>query len=152
MTHHQHQQDKAMRAVRLSWAALSCFLAASGCSTGESLGTATGRVTFHGEAVTEGSVIFTDNARGAAYVAPLDANGKYELQVARGLGVPPGKYVVTIGPPRAKPSMDPMKNFAGPSAKKDYKNIPMKYRDEKTSGLEAVVVPGANNPFDFNME
>jgi hypothetical protein len=142
-----------MRAVRLSWAALmSLFLAASGCGTGASLGAATGRVTYHGEAVTEGSVMFTDTVRGAAYVAPLDANGKFELQVAAGFGVPPGKYVVTIGPPRAMPSMDPMKNLAGPPANKEYKNIPLKYRDEKTSGLEAVVVAGANKPFDFNME
>jgi hypothetical protein len=67
------------------------------------------------------------------------------------LGVPPGKYVVTITPPQATPSLDPMKNLSGPS-KKEYTNIPMKYRDEKTSGLEAVVVPGANNPFDFDMK
>jgi hypothetical protein len=60
--------------------------------------------------------------------------------------------VVTIGPPQAMPSMDPAKNFAGPPANKEYKNIPMKYRDEKTSGLEAVVVSGANNPFDFDMK
>jgi len=142
-----------MRAVRLSWVALtSCAVAAGGCRTEEPLGAATGRVTYHGEAVTEGCVIFTDSARGAAYVAPLDANGKYELQVAQGFGVPPGKYVVTIQPPQAMPSMDPAKNLAGPPAKKEYKNIPMKYRDEKTSGLEAVVVSGSNNPFDFNME
>jgi hypothetical protein len=142
-----------MHAVRWSWIALmSFFLAASGCSTEQPLGTATGRVTYHGEPVTEGCVIFTDNAHGAAYVAPLDANGQFELQVARGFGVPPGKYVVTIQPPQAMPSMDPMKNFAGPPAKKEHKNIPMKYRDEKTSGLEAVVVSGANNPFDFDME
>jgi hypothetical protein len=143
-----------MPAVRLGWVAvMSCFLAVAGCGNGEEpLGTATGRVTYHGEAVTEGCVIFTDNVRGAAYVAPLDATGSYELQVARGFGAPPGKYVVTIQPPRAMPSMDPMKNFAGPSAKKEYKNIPTKYRDEKTSGLEAVVVSGANNPFDFDMK
>jgi hypothetical protein len=143
-----------MYAVRLSWIALmSGFLAANGCQSGEEpLGAATGRVTYRGEAVTEGCVIFTDNARGAAYVAPLDANGKFELQVARGFGVPPGTYVVTIQPPRATPSLDPMKNLAGPSTKKEYKNIPMKYRDEKTSGLEAVVVSGANNPFDFEMK
>jgi hypothetical protein len=143
-----------MRVVRLSWIALSSLiLAASGChSSEEPLGAATGRVTFHGEPVTEGCVIFTSNTRGAAYVAPLDANGKFELQVARGFGVPPGKYVVTIGAPQAMPSLDPAKNFAGPSGKKDYKNIPMKYRDEKTSGLEADVVSGANNPFDFDMK
>jgi hypothetical protein len=142
-----------MYAVRLSWIALlSGFLAASGCDTREEpLGVATGRVTYHGEPVTEGCVIFTDSTRGVAYVAPLDANGKFELQVARGFGVPPGKYVVTIGPPQATPSLDPMKNLAGPS-KKEYKNLPMKYRDEKTSGLEAVVVSGANNPFDFDMK
>lgn len=142
-----------MPAVRLSWAALtSCLLAAAGCRTEEPLGTATGRVTYHGSAVAEGCVIFTDSTRGAAYVAPLDADGKFELQVARGFGVPPGKYVVTVQPPRAMPSMDPMKNLAGPSAKKEYKNIPMKYRDEKTSDLEAVVASGANNPFDFDMK
>ncbi|OWK45102.1 hypothetical protein FRUB_01433 [Fimbriiglobus ruber] len=109
-------------------------------------------MTYQGEAVTEGCVIFTDNVRGAAYVAPLDANGKFELQVARGFGVPSGKYVVMIQPPRAMPSMDPMKNLAGPSGKKDYKNIPTKYRDEKTSGLEAVVVSGPNNSFDLDMK
>jgi hypothetical protein len=142
-----------MRAVRLCWNALmSCLLAVSGCSTEVPLGVATGRVTYHGAPVTEGCVIFTDNERGAAYVAPLDADGKFELQVARGFGVPPGKYVVTIGPPRATPSMDPMKNFAGPPANKEFNNIPMKYRDEKTSGLEAVVVSGANEPFEFDMQ
>ena len=141
-----------MRAVRLSWVALiGCVMAGCG-ATEEPLGVATGRVTYHGEPVTEGSVTFSDKVRGAAYVAPLGADGKFELQVARGFGVPPGKYVVTIGPPQAMPSMDPAKNFAGPAGNKDYKNIPMKYRDEKTSGLEAVVVSGANNPFDFDMK
>src|SRR5688500_13788053 len=123
-------------------AALACCVLLAGCGK-PPLGEATGRVTFQGAAVGEGSVVFTDDSQGLSYVTDLDAEGRFVFQVAQGYGLPPGTYAVAVRPPRPnKPSLE----FVAPNykAKTNYPNIPKKYHDHKTSGFSAVVKAGAN--------
>lgn len=122
----------------------------AGCSSEPPLGVAAGRVTFRGAPVGDGTVVF-DGPEGATYVADLEPGGAYAFQVARGVGLPPGRYAVAIRPPRpTKPGM----GYIPPNMKKaDYPNIPKKYHDPKTSGLEATVQAGAPAAsFDFDMK
>lgn len=141
-----------MKSIRFHWAvALACTaVAAAGCGGEPPLGSATGRVTFRGAPVSEGAIVFTDSAQGAAYVADLEADGKFAFQVARGAGLPPGTYEVTIRPPRPnKPAL----GYVAPNYKKaDYPNIPKKYHEAKTSGLSVTVQSGEQAPFDFDMQ
>ncbi|MDY3553719.1 carboxypeptidase regulatory-like domain-containing protein [Gemmata sp. JC717] len=138
-----------MRTVR--WCVLAaCVALGAGCDSEPPLGAATGKVTFRGVPVAEGTVVF-DGPDGSAYVADLEPNGTFAFQVARGVGLPPGRYAVAVRPPRPnKPGM----GYVAPNMKKaEYPNIPKKYHDPKTSGLEATVQAGAATAsFDFEMK
>lgn len=128
---------------------VACVLAAIGCSSEPPLGTASGRVTYRGNPVKKGVVEFSDGKSGLAYVAPLADDGSFKFQVARGHGLPPAAYVVSIGPPRVMPGL----GYIAP----DYStpnpvDIPKKYRDPKSSGFTAEVAAGENAPFVFDME
>ena len=131
--------------------ALACSLLMVGCSSPPPLGKVTGKVTFRGEAVSEGAIIFSDDSQGVAYVSDLTAAGDFVFEVAQGYGLPPGAYEVAITPPRSnKPGL----GYIAPNynAKTDFPNLPEKYREAKTSGLSAVVKAGANEPYVFDMK
>jgi len=122
-----------------------------GCNSEQPLGVARGKVTFKGAVVPEGSVLFTDDSQGVAYVSDLDAEGNFAFQVARGHGLPTGTYQVAIQPPRGnKPSMEMVAPITVDPDK--YPNIPKKYHDHKTSGFTATVKPGNNELFVFEMQ
>jgi hypothetical protein len=129
----------------VAWAVLLC-----GCNSEPPLGVAKGKVTYKGQPATEGSVLFTDDSQGVAYVCDIDPQGNFVFQVAKGQGLPPGTYQVAIQPPRLnKPSMDMVPPVTVDPDK--YPKIPKKYHDHKTSGFTATVKPGENEPFLFEM-
>lgn len=118
-----------------------------GCGHGETRGKITGQVTFQGQPVPEGIVLFCNNEKGVHMNADLKPDGAYEVTTAKGAGLPTGQYQVCICPPPVNGTTG-----AGPAPKpKPYPNIPQKYRDFRTSGLTLTVKEGIN-PFDVAMQ
>ena len=125
-------------------------LALSGCSSDDEIrGRIGGKVTFQGEPVPEGQVLFLCDDTGINMSARIkrDGTGAYEVVRAKGVGLPLGDYQVRVCPPN--------KIFSGPKSVKEfnkkYKNIPEKYRMFKTSGLTVTIING-DNPYDIAME
>jgi len=120
-----------------------------GCDRGETLGKVSGKVTFQGKPVTDGLLVFSNHAKGVHMTAKLSPDGRYELQTARGFGLPLGTYKVAVSPPVFDPPMPGMP--APPPRPKAYDNIPKQYFSPETSGLTITVVDG-DNPFDIDMK
>lgn len=117
----------------------------SGCSGGpapDPTAPVTGKVSFKGVAVSEGSVNFYDDKRGNAAAAKLGTDGTYSIG-----DVVLGDYSVFITPPQVDAPVDATKP---PPPPMDPANIPAKYRDTKTSGFKTSVRPGTNKA-DFEM-
>lgn len=118
----------------------------AGCGSNEPRGRINGKVTFQGQAVSEGIVLFSNNEKGIHMTTDLKSDGSYEITTAKGVGLPTGKYQVCVCPPLINGTTG-----TGPVPKpKPYTNIPLKYRDFKTSGLTLTVNQG-DNPFDVAM-
>ena len=73
---------------------------------------------------------------------------KYKVITAKGAGLPPGDYKLSVSPPipdapmGAGPMLQPMK---------EYPNFPQRYRDHKTSGL-MLTVPEEGTTMDIDMK
>jgi hypothetical protein len=125
------------------------LLAASGlpgCG-GEPRGRVFGKVTFRGAPVTQGMVLFNNAAKGVYMSTEIHPDGSYLVLTAKGVGLPLGSYLVAVAPPLVEPT-----GFARGSAKyPECDNIPVKYRDPKTSGLSLEVRKG-ENPFSIDLQ
>ncbi len=88
-----------------------------------------GKVTFKGEPVTEGTVQFIDDATGRGAQAELGADGAYNASLIA------GNYKVLVAPPYLVDNSSGMPN---PKYKK-VNNIPAKYHSNATSGFSAIV-------------
>ena len=122
---------------------------------------ATGTVTYNGQAVEEATVMFipmdagTPGTRGA--VARSDASGKFVLTTFEGGdGALPGSYKIAIyktlqpelseeemaggGPGGGEPPSPPAQEL-----------LPIKYKDANTSGLTAEISPSEPNTFAFEL-
>lgn len=118
-----------MRSVRRA-AFLLALLLAVGCGGGGDKPIAvTGKVTFKGEPVTEGTVQFVDDATGRGAEVELKPDGGYETSL------PAGQYKVLVSPPYL---VDNTSGIPNPKYKK-VKNIPDKFQSTATSGLSAAV-------------
>jgi hypothetical protein len=100
-----------------------------GCSTAERPVAIRGKVTFQGQAVTEGTVQFSDPKTGHGAEVELGLDGSYEATLL------PGEYTAVVLPPLLMVSKG---GPVDPQFKK-VKNIPQKYRSTATSGLAAAV-------------
>ena len=109
---------------------VACVL---GCGRDELRAVVSGKVTFRGEPVTEGVVVFSNATKGIHLTAKLDDQGCYEVMSAEGAGLPPGEYRVSVNPPIFDPPVG-----ADPASTKmpTFSNIPQKYRSAESSGLE----------------
>jgi len=118
----------------------------------------TGKVTLDGAPLPDANVFFVpvDKNSGALdSFAKTGEDGTYKLQTLTGAanaGTTPGKYLVRFD---AQESVDTGKTETVNDQEVpilDSKSIlPRRYNDEKTSGFEVEVVPGANT-FDFDLE
>lgn len=118
-----------------------------GCGSGEARGRIFGKVTFQGQAVSEGIVLFSNVEQGISMTSEIKPDGSYEVVTSKGDGLPVGgTYKVCVNPlppvvvtgmppPRIKPCL----------------NIPLKYRNLKTARLTLTVQEG-ENPFDIEMK
>lgn len=114
---------------------------ATGCGGGMPMGKVTGKVTFKGRPVGEGTVRFQPKL-GPAAAGPLSSDGSYELTTKTPHdGTVVGSHTVTIQPLMPfNMDMESRKIISKPKAIP----IPEKYRDPATSGLTAEVKSGQN--------
>jgi hypothetical protein len=120
----------------------------AGCQPGEELGRVSGKVTFQGKPVTPGFVIFANDAKGVHMTAPLGPDGRYEVVMAKGFGLPLGEYAVAVSPPLMDHPVGPI---AEPPEADKRKDIPRRYRDPATSELKREVKSG-ENVFDIELK
>ena len=126
---------------------LALGLLAGGCSRQEQLVEAKGRVTFEGQPVSDGVVVFENGAAGISLSTKLQADGSFVVASYQGAGLPPGTYQVAVRPP--VPDQKSLNELMQPR-KSSYPNIPEKYRNPQTSGLTAEVKAEPND-FAFDM-
>jgi hypothetical protein len=100
-----------------------------GCTAPERPIIVSGKVTFQGQPVTEGSVQLIDESTGRGAEVDLRPDGTYEASLFA------GNYQVAITPPYL---VDRSGGIPNPKYKK-VKNIPTKYHSTATSGFSAVV-------------
>jgi len=121
--------------------ALIGAVSVSGCQKAEELGHVTGQVSFKGKPVASGFVIFANEATGIYMTAPLDADGKFEVVMAKGAGLPLGEYQIGVSPPLMDHPLGPIEEPPEADKRKD---IPRRYRDPATSDLKREVKSGEN--------
>jgi len=110
----------------------------------EELGLVTGQVTFQGKPVADAVVLFRDASRGIHMRAVVDKEGRFEVSMAAGYGLPLGTYQIGVAPaidgPKGPVDLDELV-AAKPVPRPD---IPERYRDTQTSGLTFAVGSGEN--------
>ena len=151
-----------MRNIFLFGTFLAAFALIAGCGGG-GLATisVTGTVTLDGEPVPHANVTFTPRVQGEGDTgfAITDANGHYRLQTLMGAadaGTTPGLYDVFIIAWEQVPSVEiPLDagSSSGPTPPRPQPRslLPARYASTATSGLEANVVRGQRNVFNFEL-
>lgn len=117
----------------------------------------TGSVTYNGQPVEGATVTFMAGASGGrGAVGTTDASGKFQLTTFEaGDGAIPGAYKVKIaktvgGAPTAEGGEIMAPPTGGPPTSEEKDELPVKYKDESTSGLTADVKDGDNDfPFEL---
>jgi hypothetical protein len=147
---------KSSLSVRLSRQPVAAALVAmaaltvlsSGCGKKVVLGKVHGQVSYRHQPLDAGIVGFSsETGAGIHMTAKLDADGRYLVSMAKGYGLPPGEYKVAVYPFVADL---PIGSTTRPEPR-EFPNIPVRYRDPKTSGLTLTVHEG-DNPYNIDME
>lgn len=122
----------------------SCLLSAviAGCfSSGPAVGEVSGKVTFKGKPVKEGTVTFLNSSEGSAGESPIDANGSYRIpQLVVGQT---GEYIAIVTPLMEIKDTDPGKSPPAP-VEKSAPDIPVKYRQQGLTPLKTRIKEGKN--------
>ena len=140
------------RGLRLAAAFALAALGVVGCGKKADYGSITGRVTFKGQPVSEGQVVFFSVEPEEMHVyqaARIRPDGTYTVKMSDGPGLVTGKYQVAVMPPVVE---GPGSKSAGPRSPRKYPDIPPRYRTPKTSQLSLTVEEGKNPPFDIDMK
>jgi hypothetical protein len=120
-----------------------------GCGSKTPPGPATvrGKVTFNGQPVAGGLVVFTPDPRRGGSGKPARsetaADGSFALSLGDSPHIPPGWYRVSLAPAPALP--DPLSASQSPS-------FPARLARPDLSGLEREVRAGHNHVFEFAIE
>jgi hypothetical protein len=136
-------QGRVLFASAICSAALATLY--PGCDRGPATGEVSGKVTFQGKPVAEGTVTFLNPTEGGAHEAQIEKDGKYAIQG----GAVVGEYVVEIKPLVVIVDTDPGKSPPAP-VEKPAPDIPKKYRMQGTKPFTATVKSGKNE-IDFAM-
>ena len=135
------------RTSRWSLAAVATVFAAGGCSESiqENPASAGGRVTFQGQPLIGGVIVFApDSERGTpghTLIATLDEQGEYRLLNDGSPQILPGWYKVAIADP---PSPG--------RTSSEYAQFPASLRRPDQSGLQREIRPGQENWLEFHIE
>lgn len=122
--------------------ALLLLIAVFGCQRQSTLQTApvTGKVTYQGKPVVQGTVVFTPEGSGHAATGDIQPDGTFQLTTSKkNDGAVPGKYKVAVQVFPAEGGAVPGMEFAGGKPP-----IPLKFMDAGTSGLTAEIKAGEN--------
>jgi hypothetical protein len=125
--------------ARLRIAGLAFLLLAAGCGEPPTVPLAVvhGKVTFRGNSLPGGVVVFTPDddysSHGMCATGRIGSDGRFALSMDGAAGVAAGKYRVTIAGPDGWP-------------------LPDKFLDPHLSGLRAEVLAGQENILDFKLE
>lgn len=117
----------------------------AGCSpSGPAVGEVSGKVTFKGQPVKEGTVTFLNPNEGGAGESPIDANGGYAIPK-----LVVGEYLVIVTPLMEMKDTDPGKSPPAP-VEKPAPNIPVKFRQQGLTPLKTPIKEGKNE-FQIDM-
>jgi hypothetical protein len=143
---------RPFRAFARSRAGLALGLALCGCGgSGDDLPreTVSGKVTFEGEPLARGAILFRTSAPGAA--GAMDAGGLIrdgEYRIPRSEGPVPGTYKIMITEEVERlPGSD---DAPGPRPRVKPSRLSARYNARTT--LIAEIKPGAPNTFDFDLK
>lgn len=126
----------------------SLTLIFAGCTPSDQLATVPvkGKVTYQGEPLPTGSVIFIPSGGGPTAEANIGPGGEYALGTYKKAdGVPPGEYNVMVVAMTEQDAMD------AESARGAESLIPSRYGDPSKSGLSASVKAGDPNEINFDL-
>lgn len=128
-----------MKRFRILWV-LGCLLVL-GCSGPDA--TVGGRVTFEGEALTSGTVIFKPVAGGATGYSEIEVDGTYEIRTGSAAGLVPGEYVVMVDGTEPPMTDELVRTESGELMESTGSNtLPDVYLDPDRSPLKATVKSG----------
>ena len=158
-----------MKTTKVFLAVLSLsFAAVLGCGNGHDLNRVSGMVTFNGEPLAGATITFTpEDPQGVLAVGSTDSSGRFVLAapVQSGVtqGAMSGRYRVTIAKRETTPcpdsiayqegriTYDELQSRGGGGSGTSRDLIPARYGNAQQSGLEAEVVPNADNEFNFDL-
>ncbi len=142
-----------MKSLLVSICGAVVALAFAGCSRQPDYGEVQGRVTMGDQPVTDATITFENQASGVAVMAPLGADGGYQVKTHEADGLPPGAYRVTVTPGAIMTDTTniPLAGQEPPSQQPPATPIPEKYRTAAASPLQAEVKAGENAPFNFDL-
>lgn len=124
--------------------AAMAFVLSAGCGGGQAARqTVTGKVTFQGAPVEEGTVTFEDSATGVAGSAEIGPGGVYSMEL------PDGSYKVSVAPPMVETAATA--DTPGDVEYKKMESIPQVYWTTGTSALTAEVSSTATS-HDFDLK
>lgn len=135
----------------LIWLLFGALACAAGCgkTAGEPTAVA-GKVTYRGQALAAGTIVFTpDPARGAAgppVGVDIQPDGGYRMPPKDTPPLAAGWYRVTVAAVQMQPAA-PGQPYAQPRSL-----LPAHYRDPDRSGLICEIKPGIANGINFNLE
>lgn len=119
-------------------------------------GTVTGKVTFDGGPIPEGSsiVFSSDGGTGIPASSSVGSDGSFRLRAKNSFDIPTGIYQISISPPTPKQmteedAMDA--SIKGTISDIQFKEIPNEYRNPVTSG-ETFEVKEGENTYTLDMK
>lgn len=128
---------------------LVCISYVIGCGSRKPEAKTAGVIRFQGKPVSEAVVTFANSSLGVFMTAAADANGRYQMLGAKGVGLPPGEYCVYLTPKSF--CVRAVTGEAIPAKPPCPPDIPEKYHAVETSGLACVIRDG-DNTFDIDMK
>lgn len=114
----------------------------AGCQRGPEMGNVSGKITFHGAPVTQGTVLLFPD-KGPAAVGHLDEQGEFIMRTNGETGVFVGSSQVAITPP-TDVAVIGMPKYPGAPPNIRFDNIPSRFRSANTSQVRFQVNTGDN--------
>jgi hypothetical protein len=122
-----------------------------GCGPHKPEAKTSGVVTFQGRPTAEPVVLtFACPTQGVYMNATTDTSGRFRMLGAKGAGLPPGEYNISIRPLSFCVAI-PMGGSAPPPLPPCPKDVPKKYHAPETSGLTSTIKMG-ENVINFDMK
>lgn len=133
--------------INALWRGLVCLALLAGCGRGPAMGQVDGLVTYNGQPVTNGTVLFVPESPGPGAQGTLDERGKFKLTTYEpGDGALAGPHRVAIVPPTDFATLNAELKPGRMQRATTYDNIPSKVRDHRTSEIRIEIKPGERTP------